>query len=240
MKRIVFFLSFFCVVSAVLAKPVLHVGDMIEFVNTDQSSIVKRISNNGETTAYVRVDITEMTAGGEELSAVSTITDGARDGLIASPSRLVIPAGGSYKPRLIFLGERTQERYFRVRFVPVLPTRTQGFDIGDAEIKDYEERLAAEMTVLTGYGTWVAVAPKEAQFNTTVNETVDAHVLRNAGNASVELKDIIVCVNKDKCAPPVKKILFPEQEYVLEKKSGMYYRFKLHESRKVQVMRLNS
>ncbi|MDT9091332.1 hypothetical protein RSW97_25460, partial [Escherichia coli] len=55
------------------------------------------------------------------------LSEGSR-ALVASPSRLIIPANGVQATRLLFMGERDRERYFRIRFIPVLPKAEDGFE----------------------------------------------------------------------------------------------------------------
>ena len=42
---------------------------------------------------------------------------------MASPARLIVPAKGMQGTRLLHMGGRDTERYFRVRFVPVVPEK---------------------------------------------------------------------------------------------------------------------
>ena len=48
---------------------------------------------------------------------------------MASPARLIVPAKGMQGTRLLHMGERDTERYFRVRFVPVVPEKEDEFAV---------------------------------------------------------------------------------------------------------------
>ena len=48
---------------------------------------------------------------------------------MASPARLIVPANGMQGTRLLYMGERDRERYFRVRFVPVVPEKEDEFAV---------------------------------------------------------------------------------------------------------------
>ncbi|MDN7225643.1 hypothetical protein QZL56_21120, partial [Providencia stuartii] len=71
-------------------------------------------------------DVLEITPGDKGISIESsqkTINGNKleKDRLIVSPLRLIIPPSGFQSVRMIWPGEREKERYFRVRFTPVLP-----------------------------------------------------------------------------------------------------------------------
>ncbi|MGL4505807.1 MAG: hypothetical protein ACRCUF_08740, partial [Aeromonas sobria] len=118
MKKIYFILSLIFSGNA-LASAEISIGTLYDYMSGQQSTYLKRIRNQGDATAFVKVAIHEITydaAGQPQESA--ELTEGRRT-LIASPSRMIIPANGVQATRLLFMGERDKERYFRVRFIPV-------------------------------------------------------------------------------------------------------------------------
>ena len=62
---------------------------------------------------------------------------------MASPARLIVPANGMQGTRLLYMGERDRERYFRVRFVPVVPEKEDEFAVSSEEREDYKKTLSA-------------------------------------------------------------------------------------------------
>jgi hypothetical protein len=52
---------------------------------------------------------------------------------MASPARLIVPAKGMQGTRLLHMGARDTERYFRVRFVPVVPEKEDEFAVSSEE-----------------------------------------------------------------------------------------------------------
>ncbi|PRW94045.1 pilus assembly protein, partial [Pseudomonas fragi] len=82
---------------------------------------LKRIFNGGTSTAFIKVEILEILydANGlpREVPLQTQANATARDGLMASPARLIVPANGMQGTRLVYLGERATERYFRVRYI---------------------------------------------------------------------------------------------------------------------------
>lgn len=79
---------------------------------------------------------------------------------MASPARLIVPANGTQGTRLLFMGNRDKERYFRVRFVPVVPQSDDDFAVTDEERDEYQQSLAAGVRVLAGYGTVFLYGPR--------------------------------------------------------------------------------
>ena len=178
MKRLLW-LCVFCVSPlAVQAGPQINVGTVYDYLDADKSTYLKRVFNSGDSTAFVKVNVLEIvydTDGTPKEIPVATSTDGAsRNGLMASPARLIVPAQGMQGTRLLYMGERDRERYFRVRFVPVVPEKEDEFAVSGEEREDYKKNLSAGVNVMTGFGTVFFVRPKDARFESVVSETDNA------------------------------------------------------------------
>ncbi len=122
-------LSVFCLTAQ--AGPQINVGTVYDYLEADKSTYLKRVFNSGDATAFVKINVLEIVyddAGTPKEIAVENAADGAsRNGLMASPARLIVPAQGMQGTRLLYMGERDRERYFRVRFVPVVPEKGRRF-----------------------------------------------------------------------------------------------------------------
>jgi hypothetical protein len=217
------------------AAPSIHVGAMYEYAEPGKRALLKRVRNTGETTAFVRVQITEVRYAADgtfQEVPVDTTASGAAAGLIASPSRLIVPAQGQQATRLLVQGDRSVERYYRVRFVPVLPRSEDEFALTDAQRDDYRRELSAGVNVLTGYGVFVIVHPDQANYSVQT-ETGDGHVqLRNAGNTTVVLDDVRQCSATDKaagCSPSRKIHLLPQRTERFTRRADQVYRFQIIE-----------
>jgi predicted GTPase len=81
---------------------------------------------------------------------------------MASPARLIVPAKGMQGTRLLHMGARDTERYFRVRFVPVVPEKEDEFAVSSEERDAYKENLSAGVNVMTGFGTVFLSGPRTA------------------------------------------------------------------------------
>ena len=170
------------------AGPAINVGVVYDYLEGDRSSYLKRVYNGGTSTAFIKVNVLEIVYNADGTSRevpVASMTDakGAatnRDGLMASPARLIVPAGGRQGTRLLYMGQRDKERYFRVRFIPVVPEKEDDFAVTDAERSEYKKDLAAGVNVMAGYGTVFFVRPKDTRFDTQISETASQYTLQPA------------------------------------------------------------
>lgn len=179
------------------AAPNIHVGAMYEYVAPGQGALLKRVRNSGDATAFVRVQVSEVRYDEDgtphEVEVDTTALENGGNALVASPSRLIVPAQGQQATRLLFQGDRNVERYYRVRFVPVLPKSADEFALSAAESEDYARHLSAGVNVLTGYGVFVIVHPDPAQYDLRTETHGDRTVLHNAGTTTVILDDVREC-----------------------------------------------
>ncbi|HYQ22430.1 CS1 fimbrial subunit B flags: Precursor [Stenotrophomonas sp.] len=220
--------------TAQAAQPQISVGTLFDYMEPDRSQLLKRVRNSGDATAYVRVEITRMHFDGQGNvtetpvdAAALARSDAGASGLIASPSRMIIPAGnGQQATRLVFRGDRTHEQYYRVRYVPVIPDAGE-FSLDANQAENYQQGVQAGVNVFTGYGTVVFVPPADARYAT------DVQGLRvsNVGNATVVLDNLRLCsrARPDECRAGVKVHVFPGRQHTLAEEEGFYSRFDLLE-----------
>jgi Mat/Ecp fimbriae periplasmic chaperone len=214
------------------AVPSIHVGAMYEYAAPGRSALLKRIRNSGDATAFVRVHITEVRYDNDgkpyeiEVDPAGLETGG--HALVASPSRLIVPAHGQQATRLLYHGDRSVERYYRVRFVPVLPKSADEFALTAAEADDYARHLRAGINVLTGYGVFVIVHPDPAQYDVRTETHADRTVLHNAGNTTAILDDVRECgrgTAARTCSPERTVHLLPGRRETFPHSSASTYRF---------------
>lgn len=227
------------------AGPQINVGVVYDYLDGDKSTYMKRVFNGGTSTAFVKVDILEIlyNEDGSYQEVPLQAQDGAlaKDGLMASPARLIVPANGMQGTRLLFMGDRGKERYFRVRFVPVVPEAEDEFAINAEEREEYKkERIAAGVKVLAGFGTVFFVRPKDTRFETTIDNDASRYLLRNNGNSVVvidEFKDCAVQKEND-CRPTTKHHVMAGRTFSFDKEPGRAYRFDLvegHEKKTIEI-----
>jgi len=237
-------LSVFCM--AANAGPQINVGTVYDYLDGDKSTYLKRVFNSGDSTAFVKVNVLEIvydTDGTPKEVPVENATDGAsRNGVMASPARLIVPAQGMQGTRLLYMGERDRERYFRVRFVPVVPEKEDEFAISSEEREDYKNNLSAGVNVMTGFGTVFFVRPKDARFDSAVNETDSRYELRNNGNTVVIIDEFKSCSlsNESECGATTKHHVMAGKTYAFDKEKGREYRFNLIEGDKKKSLKIVS
>ena len=221
--------------AAANAAPALNVGTIYDYLDAKNSSYTKRIYNGGDSTAYVKVTVLEMhykpDGSFTEVPVKGLDAAGKGTGLIASPARLIIPVKGMQPTRLLFRGDRSKERYYRVRFVPVLPTKADKFAVDEAGREDYNASMSAGINVMAGYGTIFFVRPTNAVFDSQINNSAKRYTLRNNGNSSVVLDNFKDCPVKGggECKPVAKHHVLPQKTFTLDKVAGREYSFDLIE-----------
>lgn len=213
------------------AAPSIHVGAMYEYAEPGKGALLKRVRNTGDATAFVRVQISEVryAADGSHHEVPVSGTDA---GLVASPSRLIVPAQGQQATRLLVQGDRSAERYYRVRFVPVLPQSEDEFALTDAQRDDYRRELSAGVNVLTGYGVFVIVHPDQPRYDVQTETQAGYVQLHNAGNTTVVLDDIRQCSAPEtsgRCAPSRKVHLLPNRTERFTRSAEHLHRFQIVE-----------
>jgi hypothetical protein len=204
----------------------IRVGAMHHYFAPDQRTLTKQIRNTGTTTAYVRVDIAAADEQGQALTDQNT-TD---VGLLVSPSRLIIPAGGSHTVRMLLMGPRHDERYYRVRFVPVPPTKAHGFEVSVAETDAFRAEVGTSIQVMIGYGVFVVGAPVAPRLSTTVHDAEGSAWIRNEGDTSLLVHDHRICSRADdRCRASSFTRIGPGKTWIPPGGDGEYHRFDLQE-----------
>ncbi|HGY1008929.1 TPA: hypothetical protein ACNUUR_001509 [Aeromonas salmonicida] len=219
------------------ASAEISIGTLYDYMSGQQSTYLKRVRNHGDATAFVKVAIHEITydANGQPHESPE-LSEGSR-ALVASPSRLIIPANGVQATRLLFMEERDKERYFRIRFIPVLPRIEDGFDIDPSTMQGEKSQVSAGVNILTGFGSILFVVPKQSHFDTQIIEDNTIATIVNKGNSTIVLDFFEECDGrKNNCSSPRKIHLLPNIKKQLMKKSDHLYRFVLIEGDKSRNM----
>ncbi len=244
MKRLLAVFGFCVLTQTAHATPSINIGTVYDYLDGDKSTFLKRVFNGGDSTAFVKVNILEIlydADGKSQEVPLKTQTDGsARDGLMASPARLIVPANGMQGTRLLFMGDRDKERYFRVRFVPVVPEKEDEFAVSSEEREDYKKTLSAGVNVLAGYGAVFFVRPKQARFDSAIENGAGTYRIRNNGNTVVVIDEFKDCSvkNEQDCQPTTKHHILAGRTFTFEKQAGRHYQFTLVEgasSKKLDV-----
>ncbi|MCX2544564.1 molecular chaperone [Pseudomonas sp. COW5] len=235
MKQLMVFLGLCMVGLNAHAGPNINIGVVYDYLAGDKSTYLKRVYNSGDSTAFVKINVLEIIYNADGSSTEVPVKvqgeAGARDGVMASPARLIIPAQGMQATRLLFMGERDKERYFRVRFVPVVPEKEDEFAVSSEEREEYKKTLTAGVNVMAGFGTIFFVRPQNARFDSVIDDRADTYKVRNNGNTVVVIDEFKSCsrTNEAECDPTTKHHVMAGKTFEFEKKPGREYRFILVE-----------
>jgi hypothetical protein len=227
------------------AGPQLNVGVVYDYLDGGKSTYMKRVFNGGTSTAFVKVNVLEIIYNDDgtyrEEPLQSQAGAVARDGLMASPARLIVPANGVQGTRLLFMGNRDKERYFRVRFIPVVPEAEDEFAVSEEEREEYKkERLEAGIKVLAGYGTVFFVRPQDTRFETVIDNSTSRYLMRNNGNSVVVIDEFRDCAaGKDnECRPTTKHHVMAGRAFSFDKEPGREYRFTVVEGNEQKAVEI--
>lgn len=221
---------------AAKANPQIDVGEMYSYIESDKISVVKHVFNSGGgSDALVRVDVLEILFTVNGLPIEIPIKN-PRQSLIATPNRFFVPVGDSRGIRLAFLGKRDHERYFRVRFKPLIPEKSSNFEAAEDKYGVSEKAPTVSVNLLVGYGTVLFVRPADTVFNTLINEDVQSYIIENQGNSVVIIDAFTDCPQGKRalCKPATKHHLLPGKDFKFGKLLGHEYRFTLIEGSSVK------
>jgi len=192
--------------------PKINVGALYDYLPGNTSSIMKPIRNDGDETGFLKVEVKRITFDAQDrMHETPQADDGSLENrLIVSPNRLIVPPDGARSTRILYVGKRDQEQYFRVRYLPVEPSRKAGFDVSP----NIEKKFAnAGVKVLIGYGEFVFVRPTHEHYDTAFQQTPGKLTIVNHGNSTVIIDNYrVTAAGQDKSAEPSKKFVLPGRE----------------------------
>lgn len=102
--------------------------------------------------------------------------------------------------------------------------------------------MSAGVNLMTGFGTIFFVRPRDARFETVVNETGDRYELRNSGNTVVIVDEFKSCSlsNETDCGATTKHHILAGKTFAFDKEKGREYRFKLIEGDSKKDLKVTS
>lgn len=236
MKNITIFITFAMLSAFAYSAPSISIGALYEYLEPGKSTLLKRVRNSGDSTAFVKISVSEIVYEGTAAPIerpVQPMVHGKgqqASTLVASPARLIVPAKGQHATRLLAMGERDKERYFRLRFAPVVPVQGDDFDVSKTQAEQYKESLSAGVNILTGYGAVLVVRPTLVRYQTETQDEASHFTVHNKGNTIIALDAFYDCRAEAKdCATPTVHHVLPQRSRVFEKEVGHRYRFELVE-----------
>lgn len=208
----------------------ISVGTLFDYMPEKKNTFLKKVKNLGIETAFVRIMMSEIVYNNGMPEEIELPEEGVRQ-LIASPSRLIIPASGVQATRFIYMGAREKERYFRVRFIPVQPEKDEITKI------PLQQHVSTGVSVMSGFGTILFIAPRETRYDTRIERENGALYVENKGNATVILDYLMACDKKrsTSCSQPEKVHLLPGVKKLVGEDGTNSVRFELIEGSKSTI-----
>lgn len=164
------------------------------------------VGNPDEEPLFVDVQVLEVSRPGTEQEEREVVKDPEAIGLIASPRRLMVPAGSRRLVRLVNLkGHGDTERVYRVNLKPAAgPVESQSMGV----------------RVLVGYQLLVFVEPEESRVELEVNRQGKVLHLHNTGNVNVRVFQGQQCPaessSEDDCVEVKGRRLYPGNQVSLD------------------------
>jgi P pilus assembly chaperone PapD len=138
-----------------------------------------KVSNTGSDVMYVQVDVRQIRDPGTEREEALQITDPKALKLIATPAKLVIPAGGQKLIRIVNLEPRAEaERIYRINVTPVLPPLSEN---------------TSQLRIVVAYQILTIVQPAEPSVELTAQRTGQTIRFLNSGTSNVLLSEGSQC-----------------------------------------------
>ena len=214
--------------TAAMATPELDTGALYDYLPPPRATFTKQVRNLGDATAFVKVEVAEITYNDQDAPAELPL-EGTERPLVASPSRLIIPAGSRRDVRVVYRGGRLSERYFRLRFVPVVPESEDAFGVREEEREHYRQAIKASVGVLKAIGGVVLVSPQPPRFNTQVEQRGASLRVANNGNTTVILDNFARCQAGGECAQGHRVHVRPGKTFSEQTEEGQGFSFTLIE-----------
>ena len=156
----------------------------------------------------------------------------ATDDFLIAPGRMILRPGEMKKARLVLKTppSKDKERYYRVTFKASIPDPLRLEEMGlSAEERAQQDALSASISMISGMGIFITVAPQEIKPKLTWTRDASGIRFVNEGNTSIEMrmrKEYCFDGNKRDCISLPYKRIYPGQSWTFEiggDKSLVYY-----------------
>ena len=142
-----------------------------------------KVTNTGDDTIYIEVEVLRVDKPGTPEEKRQKVTDPRELKLLATPSKLIIPAGGQKLVRIVNLqSSNTTERVYRINVTPIV-----------APLQDSKSQLR----IVVAYQILAIVQPDHPQ--STLSATRDGKIISfsNSGNTNILLSEGKQCNPQD-------------------------------------------
>jgi len=134
-----------------------------------------KVSNTGDEVIYVQVDVFSVDNAGSEQEKLSKVTDPKDLKLIATPNKMIIPAGGQKLIRIVNLEASNQEeRIYRINVTPIV-----------APLSDETSQLR----IVVAYQILTIIQPDSPKATLVAQRDGKVVTFRNNGNSNILLSE---------------------------------------------------
>ena len=163
-----------------------------------------KVSNSGEEIMYVQVEVFQVNNPGESTEERIKVNDPKQIKLIATPNKLVIPAGGQKLVRIVNLDKKQDvERVYRINITPI--------------VAPLEEEVS-QLRIIVAYQVLAIIQPKERHSKLITTREANKIVFHNEGSSNVLLSDGNQCSpeNPEECKDLASRRLYAGNTWELE------------------------
>lgn len=155
-----------------------------------------QVQNTGDDTAYVELSIYRLNNAGTPTQNFTELNDNPYQvGLIATPNKMVIPAGQMRMARVLYIGKpASSDIVYEVKLTPV---SGQLVTIGTDKTN-----VTAGVQLIIAYGVAIYVRPVNLNPNINSTRNGTSLTLSNTGNTTVLIGDCKQCVDTSCTAVP--------------------------------------
>lgn len=182
MQKIILFLCL------LILPPIANANFMVYPISKDikeGDSELIRIYSKSKDVQYIKVYTKKVINPGTkgEYEADIPNWDG---GLTTTPSRIILPGGGSKSIRLTQLKASNTEEVYRVYFESVKPEKQEDISKNSS--------IKTELSVNIIYAALIRVLPSDSKKNVSVSRSPsDNIIINNTGNVRIGIKDVFFC-----------------------------------------------
>jgi P pilus assembly chaperone PapD len=225
MKLMSYFIFIFIVLWSSAGADMVLNKSIVYFEPGESNKQDIEIENVGTEPLYVKVEPKIVKQPGTEQQTREPYNDPTKSGLLVSPNKLVIPAGGRKLVRFVNLRPNpTEEHVYRVSISPVIGDLVEG---------------QSGVKIVIGYEVLVlvhAINGEPELFYTRSGKTIE---IENKGNRNVLLREGIQCPNEEKnedsCDHIPGKRLYPRNKWKVVLPHDMPVKFFLNSGSKNSV-----
>ncbi len=163
-----------------------------------------KVSNSSEDVMYVQVEVFEVVNPGEATEERIKLTDPKKIKLIATPTKLVIPAGGQKLVRIVNLDKNNdQERVYRINITPIV-----------APLEEEESQLR----IIVAYQVLAIVQPMNPESTLEVERNGKKIIFKNNGTTNILLSEGRQCPTQssDECQELASRRLYAGNTWKLD------------------------